>query len=334
MFARYNYIAGSTVANIMADIVAILTGTTDKNTLSASCDKTNTYIYNTYTNAEWILHDASAGTNQVVLKGARFDDPTNYEYALLDFDTVASKFGVKLYETWNETTHTGTNVAYVSTNLSSNTGFYQRINTSAGGSTIIYANKGRCILFQGNTATGYGDDTNKAWLGCMQRSRLSPWDTVAAGYPISAVVFGASMFGALSYSGGPLAVCRIKNPDGGSIVGSNDCVLKSAWIGCGGLTTATPIKGSYYYDSQSPVFKVPDGLGGFYAPLTNIYANNPYKGHLGGSFSDVCDVWLGVAYPFNLDEVVTGGKTYVFIQNTSAARATFNGTANLCVPKG
>jgi len=334
MFARYNYIAGSTVANIMADIVAILTGTTDKATLSASCDQANTYIYNTYTNAEWILHDNAAGTNRVVLKGARFDAPTGYEYAMLDFSSVANKFGIKLYETWNETTHTGTNVALVSTNLSSNTAFYQRINTSAGGSTIIYANKGRCILFQGNTSTGYGDDTYKAWLGCMQRSRLSPWDTVAAGYPISAVVFGASMFSNLSYSGAPLAVCRIKNSAGGDLTNSVECTLKSAWIGCGGLTLATPIKSTSYYETQSPVFKVPDGLGGFYAPLTNIYANNPYRGHLGGSFSDVCDVWLGVAYPFNLDEVVTGGKTYVFLQNTKDARAESYGTANICVPKG
>jgi len=328
MFARYNYSAGATVANIIADIVAILTGTTDKNTLSASCDKANTYIYNTYTNAEWILHDAAAGTNKVVLKGARFDAPAEYEYAMLDFST-SSKFGIKLYETWNAGAHTGTNPAFT-TFGAGNTSYYQRINTAAGGSVIIYANKGRCILFQGNTSTGLGDDGYKAWLGCMQRSRLSPWDTVAAGYPLSVVASGYVMF---SSSSPPLLpCCRIKNPAGGDITNTNMCGLRSAWLGGGG--DSFPIAGEGYTQHQSTVYKLPDGAGGFYAPLINLGANYGLYGHLGGSFSDVCDVWLGVAYPFNLDEVVTGGKTYVFIQNTSSARATSAGTANICVPKG
>jgi len=328
MFARYNYSAGATVANIKNDIVAILTGTTDKNTLSASCDKPNTYIYNTYTNAEWILHDAAAGTNKVVLKGARFDDPTSYEYAMLDFGT-ASKFGIQLYETWDAGTHTGTNPNYTAAGAGTTT-YYQRINTTAGGSVIIYAYAGRCILFQGNTSTGLGDDTYKAWLGCMQRSRLSPWDTVAAGYPLSVVANGHVMFG--NSSPPLLPCCRIKNPAGGDIIGTNMCGLRSAWYGGGGV--AYPVYGEGYAQYQSTVYKLPDGAGGFYAPLINLGANYGFQGHLGGSFSDVCDVWLGVAYPFNLDEVVTGGKTYVFIQNTSAARVTANGTANLCVPKG
>jgi len=326
MFARYNYSAGATVANIKNDIVAILTGTTDKNTLSASCDKTNTYIYNTYTNAEWILHDAAAGTNQVVLKGARFDDPTRYEYAMLDFNTVASKFGVKLYETWNETTHTGTNVSYAFGSSTGQTTYYQRINTTSGGSVIIYANKGRCILFQGNTSTGYGDDSNKAWVGCMQRSRLSPWDTVAAGYPLSVIASGALFATSLV-----LPLCRTKNPLGGDYTGSSS-VLGIVWRGNRG--TVVPPVGSSSAGYNSAVYKVPDGAGGFYAPLTNIGCEYGAIGNLGGSFSDVCDVWLGVAYPFNLDEVITGGKTYAFLQNTSASQASSNGTANLCVPKG
>jgi len=324
MFARYNYSAGATVANIMADVCAILTGTTDKATLSASCDQTNTYIYNTYTDASWIMHDSAAGTNQVVLKGARHDDPTNYEYAMLDFNSVASKFGIRIYETWNETTHAGTNLCYTAAGAALTT-YYQRINTTSGGSIIIYAYEGRCMLFQGNTSTGIGDDTNKAWIGCAQRTRISPWDTVAAGYPLSSVICGYSMFAGLS---DVLPLCRSKNPSGGDYTSSTSAGLKTT--GHGLRSDKPPVTTVYY----AAVQKMPDGAGGYYAPLVNLGAANPQAGHLGGSFSDVCDFWLSVQYPLNLDEMTLNGKTYVFLANTVNAQSTSTGTSNLAVPKG
>jgi len=323
MFARYNYSAGATLANIKADIVAILTGTTDKATLSASCDQANTYIYNTYTNAEWILHDNAAGTNKVVLKGARFDDPTSYEYLMLDFYSVEDGLVINLYETWNSTSHIGTNASIHFG--ASDYAYFQRIAPTAGGSMIIYANKGRCALFQCNTASGIGDDTYKAWLGCFQRSRKSPWDTVAAGYPISHICCGY-MFGAPMF----LPHCRGKNASGADYTGTN-ALTSISWYG--NRYATYPIT-STTGGQHSAVFKIPDGAGGYYAPLTNIGTDRCHYGNLGGSFSDVCDIWLGISYPFNLDEVVTGGKTYVFLQNTSASQATSYGTANICVPKG
>lgn len=44
MNAKYTYVAGATAANILADLVAILTGETNVNNLSASCNKPFTTI--------------------------------------------------------------------------------------------------------------------------------------------------------------------------------------------------------------------------------------------------------------------------------------------------
>jgi hypothetical protein len=42
----------------------------------------------------------------------------------------------------------------------------------------------------------------------------------------------------------------------------------------------------------------------------------------------VCDIWNGIIYPNNFDEMIANGKTYVFLQQNVA------GSGNLCVPKG
>jgi len=247
---------------------------------------------------------------------------------MLDFNSVASKFGVRIYETWNETTHTGTNLCYTAAGAAS-IAYFQRINTTSGGSVIIYAYLGRCILFQGNTSTGIGDDTNKAWIGCSQRTRTSPWDTVAAGYPLSTVICGYSMFnGTAAGSSELLPMCRSKNPSGGDYTSAATACLKLT--GHGLRPDKAPV--TLYYSAA--VYKMPDGAGGYYAPLVNIGGANPQNGALGGSFSDVCDFWLSVQYPLNLDEMTLNGKTYVFLANTNTAQNTLSGTANLAVPKG
>jgi len=45
MYATYRYAAGSTGLNVLADVVAILTGETDVNNLSANCLKSRFVNY-------------------------------------------------------------------------------------------------------------------------------------------------------------------------------------------------------------------------------------------------------------------------------------------------
>lgn len=62
----------------------------------------------------WSVHDASAGTNAKCYKSLQ-KDGTSYTYMVLDWNTTISTgvagLCIRLYETWNETTHVGTNKA-------------------------------------------------------------------------------------------------------------------------------------------------------------------------------------------------------------------------------
>ncbi|MDD5150395.1 MAG: hypothetical protein PHC28_07900 [Flavobacterium sp.] len=58
MFSKYTYKPSSTLANVYADIIAIITGETNVANLSASCDQPNTSILNT-TASGWVAN----GTN-------------------------------------------------------------------------------------------------------------------------------------------------------------------------------------------------------------------------------------------------------------------------------
>lgn len=62
----------------------------------------------------WTVHDASAGTNAKCYKELQ-KDGTSYTYMVLDWNTTISTgiagLCIRLYETWNETTHAGTNKA-------------------------------------------------------------------------------------------------------------------------------------------------------------------------------------------------------------------------------
>ena len=86
MYARYQYNSGvqATVqANILADLLAILTGEVNVSNLSASCDKVNTTI--TVDNpAGWVLHDAAAGTNAKAIKAPLADDQATFKHLVLD----------------------------------------------------------------------------------------------------------------------------------------------------------------------------------------------------------------------------------------------------------
>jgi hypothetical protein len=194
MYATYKYNAGATKANILSDVVAICTGTTDKNTLSSSCDKPNTEILTTYSTAGWTLHDATAGTNAIAIKAPLEDDATKYKYVVIDTNTTNTIF-TKVYENWNASTDVGTNPCALNTTTS----VHQVIDTTNGGYLRIAASE-RMVLFYSSTGTyPYGNPNNNALSGCIEASRIMLWDTVANGYPCFGLLCKSSVGNYLVY---------------------------------------------------------------------------------------------------------------------------------------
>ena len=348
-YIKYNYTSGATLANISADVIAFLTGTVLKASLSAGCDQANTQIYAPsgdnagYTAPGWTVHDASAGTNKQVLKAPVADDGAFYKYVMIDYNT-AGYLQIHLYEDWNSTSHTGTNQA----TAIATTG-QQRITVGTGATLAIYASA-RCIMMQSITAAGIGDSNANAWTGVFERSRLAPWDTTGNAYPPSLLTRGMA-FGFPNASSHVGASCpRYKNPAGGDFTTTN-ATLYPCTMGWSGVAQTSAFAGNVPIGvstgatqaySGTIKTKVPDGAGGFYTPFNEIQFRDPglTKAFEGGSMSSICDVWNTVSYPNNLDEVVKGSTTYIIWQNTLYATATAyantyaNASANTAIPKG
>lgn len=170
MFARYEYKAGTTLANMLSDVIAILSGQSNPANLSGDCLASNTYILQTVASG-MAVYDATAGTNKKVIRSLNADG--TYKYITLDAGTATSgRFSFDAYDAWNTGTHTGTNQIYTGS-----TSYYPAISTSAGGVLIIAA-KPQYLIMTGYTL-GAWDYTNRI-IG--ERQREEPWDTAANGY--------------------------------------------------------------------------------------------------------------------------------------------------------
>jgi len=86
--AYITYTAGETIANIFPVV--------------------ETYI----TAHGWSVWDSSAATNARCYR-APTADTAQYKYIVLDFNTTNQLY-IKVWEAWNTTTHSGTNMAYQS----------------------------------------------------------------------------------------------------------------------------------------------------------------------------------------------------------------------------
>lgn len=328
----YGIPASTTVATVTANNFTMnnaATVTLSNSTIviepaAAVCDTTNTTISTALNVAGWTVWDSCANAgkyNKVVMRQPINDDSANYTYIGLDVATTGF-LQIHQYEGWNNSTHAATN----QTNALA-TSSQQRTTITVSASMMIKSSAVQLIM-QSTVAAGVGGSSTGDWTGVFQRSRKSPWDTVANGYPPVVLASGADSFKGILTS---LNACpRFKNPAGGDYTTSN-ATLHSATLGYSGASGSSigPVANSGL--GTALIKKVPDGLGGFYTPLIEINYQNSNSSFLGGSISSVCDVWLGVAYPLNLDEMSANGKTYVFWQNTGTSTTL---TSNLAVPKG
>jgi hypothetical protein len=217
MFARLDYQDGTPVANLLSDIIALLTGTTDKASLSASIIQNTSYIESSVA-AGWTVHDANPGTSKKVLSAPNADGST--KYVLVDL-SVAGFVGLTAYESWNATSHVGTNNCYYGA-VSGLSNSRPTVNLGAGGALYVGSTE-RYLFMTGYNGAAY-DNINSL---IAERQRVEAWDTVGAGYPLVVQAYQSWNF---------FTCPRMKGPSGDQI--SNSAVY-SVSTGYGASVSGT-----------------------------------------------------------------------------------------------
>lgn len=295
MYTKYTYSAGATAANVLADVIALLTGETNKANLSASCNQANTEILTSWCVAGWTLHDASAGTNAKAIKAVKLviaGDPELFKYVVVDTNS-AGYILTKVYETWNETAHTGTNLCY-----NSGTGaFYsQRLNLTNGGILYISSSVRHLNIISYQSAV-WGSSSYLGSSGCFERTRKAPWDTGANAYP----PFLWANFGAIA-NGDTAFAPRYKKYDNTDVITSNACLYCVLPYGSGHPSLIYSI--STYLGLDASLNSVH-----IFHPIAFAYYTNQFQG---GEISGFSDTWFTTYnYGAALDEVTKDGNTYV-----------------------
>lgn len=243
MFAKYEYQAGSSLANIMSDIVALLTGETVVANLSTDCVDANSYIFSTVA-AGWTVYDSIAGTNAQCLRALNLDGST-YKYLVIDLNTANKMYG-KVYQSWDSGAHTGTNLSYNSDSTSQGC---QKIDTTGGGVLYIGASA-RYAVFNSYAGGIWGVNSAGVYAptGIFERTRAAAWDTTGAGYP--PYVYLTGYFTEVSWAGfadtagaSVITSPRIKGLSG-DLTGINAGLDACTEFGAGAGQAAYPIKDS------------------------------------------------------------------------------------------
>jgi len=303
MYATYVYAAGSTAANILADVVKLLTGTTDKAQLSANCVQASTSIDASVNAAGWEVYDASAGTNARCLRAPIVDNGSQYKYLVVDTNSAGYIF-FKLYESWNNSTHVGSYLAY----NSDSTAYSQRLNTSTGGRLEVSASARHAVVFSLQNSA-YGSSSGSCPGGVVERTRRSPWDVIANGYMPVIAFIGFGSYAAYEP--------RQVGETGSDETGSYAAVFPMHVFGGGAASLTSMPATTIPYDSTKSL------LRHAFSPISFV---NPANGHLGGDITSLCDIWLttqtsGAAF----DTVTYNSNTYVIWTS---------GTFRLAVRKG
>jgi len=307
MYTKYIYNNTQTAANLLADLILLLTGTTDVNALSAGCDKASSQIFATV-GAGWSVYDASAGTNAQCLRAVLADDATKYKYIVIDTNTT-NKVLIKVYESWNSGNHTGTNLCYYSDSVT----FCQQVALSSGGRIDISASVRHVLMFSYQSAV-YGDSGYHAPCGCMERTRLSPWDTVANAYP----PFAWFQLGVLTqYAGGAYAYHPRR-------VAANLSDVTGASAGAFLITPYGANVNAVYV--VTPSATVPDVNKAASHQLIPFGCSHPTDGFLGGDVSAATKCYI-TTYNFGgvYDNIVVGSDTYVVWTSANYRIAVYQG---------
>lgn len=205
MLAKYQYLTTATAAQVQADILLLLTGTTSTASLSASCDKPNSSILTTYDSAGWTSYDSAAYTNGFCVRALQQDGVT-YKYLTFEASSTTN-FAVRIAEAWNSGTHAGTNVTGAATNTWS---------ASSGGVFWIYATQQLVVIRHSNTAANSFTNT----IACIEMDNTD--GMIIAGYPTQGLVSYPVNTATAATAG---TFCRIKHPNGAGDLTTTSAIL-------------------------------------------------------------------------------------------------------------
>lgn len=296
MRAKYIYNAGASQGNVLSDLIAILTGTTDVNSLSAACNKTTSYITSVVA-AGWTVHDASAGSYQQVIKAPHAKNGALQKYVLVNFVNTGY-VNIVGYETWDATGHTGTN-ATGNTVASS----YQPINLTTGGEISLWASA-RFIALASWLGGYWGDTTNGGVTIAAEYTTSHPWS--GSTVPDFAVSYVGSTIASSANQTFPV---RAMDMDGIWRTGTN----AAAKLQTLGWTLSNNTSSTNFPDG--PNQRIPDGLGNEYVSFIPLWVSRPEVfGPAFGNISAGSDLWMPPTGLMGHNEIETkGGQNYIAV---------------------
>lgn len=328
MYTSLYYAGGlpaGTISTFISDIVKVLTGETDVNNLSAGVSRTRSIIDTSVRAAGWTVHDAAAGTNGTqVIKAPVADNASQYKYVRIQGGS-ANAASFSLFETWNATTHTGTNSTpgcVVGDSGNNYTGpMFVHISSSVRHMAICHHLNSLTSIYP--------------MVGVFEHTRTTWNDTVANGYlpavstgnvSVTQSAFGSSFVGASGAGVQAWQFTRILN----NVATAGTPTDVTAVGGCLVLPTGpcvasgTVMNGTSHTSGNSAVYNkviikqvTLDGTQTMdvFVPFG---VNNSYFWWLGGDISNYADIWLTTltyGNPFELK--VKDGNNYVLWPNGS-----------------
>lgn len=321
MYAEYYYVAGATEIDILSDLVALITGTTDVNQLSASADKTKTTIVSNVA-ADWQVWDDQSASGYVVLRRLITDSTQYYKYVRLRLS--GGSIYLELYRDWNNTTQSGTDLTY----LSNSSAYAQRYDLGAGGLVALVCTPSLLGLLS-STPIGWGSPTGGGPTMIVERTRDSVWDIPDSGVEGSEIpVLWWNPYLTSAYTPRRLRMNTTTGTLSSTLTGVtarysvmneqgyNVQTVSNGLASVNGGLMQTDFTNS---SSQSYILSPAFVRGGPYDDMR--YSS------LGGSISDRSDVWIAPArLGAPLDSITVGTSTYVLWP--------FSGNGRIAVPGG
>jgi hypothetical protein len=174
--------SGLNMNTLQGDILGLLNGSITAVTgLSANFVQATSRM-NTTVAAGWTTFDAAAGTaaNGVtpkVMSSAWSDDPTKFKYLRFSSDASTTTVSVRGYETWNSSTHAGTNPHDSAAPAVNNWG---TLAITADRHMIISSSANHFFIM---TTTDNSTFASLQYYFTSEYTRDDEWNTVANGYP-------------------------------------------------------------------------------------------------------------------------------------------------------
>lgn len=315
MYARYAYVQGALPANILSDVCALLTGTTDKALLSAACDQSITEIAFGINPATWVMHDNAATATGKVLKQTCADGVTiKYMHIAAANSNV---FTIGGSETWNAATHTGTYGCQTPdangfSTASAYTGSIFNASTytpsSAPGFLILYSDPYATMVVAKSVGT-------MAFIANLEFSRSGPLMSLSDGYPCWLT------------SGRGLIRARAKNQSGAGDTAYDNVSCKCVIMYATGNSTIEGINNTVRLKDESVVYPVYQ-LSDF--PIFGVSNTFNIRDYLGNCLTQM-KIIAAASAGTTFDELTINGVAHVKIATTNN---TFMPTDHLLFPKG